>query len=134
MVESIVELRNVPGTEAALGWAGGHTVVVDRPDGRAGGMGLGFNGAQLLGLAIGGCYCNDLRYAAHDLAVALGEISVTVRIELEGSPLVATKAVLSVRCETSDGSDPSVVVDRAWSVCTVANSLRLGVKTTLEMS
>jgi organic hydroperoxide reductase OsmC/OhrA len=134
MVQSVVELRNVPGTEAALGWAAGHTVVVDRPEGKAGGMGLGFNGAQLLGLAIGGCYCNDLRYAAHDLGVEIGEISVTVRIELDGSPLVATSAVLTVRCDTSDGSDPKTVIDRAWSVCTLANSLNQGVKTTLELA
>ncbi|RDJ11455.1 hypothetical protein B5K06_14350 [Rhizobium grahamii] len=43
-----MELRNVEGTQAALGWAGSHTIVVDRPDGKAGGQGLGFNGAQLL--------------------------------------------------------------------------------------
>src|SRR5262249_31058219 len=58
-----VELRNVAGTVAPLGWAGAHTIVVDRPEGRAGGRGLGFNGAQLLALSIGGCFCNDLRYA-----------------------------------------------------------------------
>ena len=60
MVQSVVELRNVQGTEAAMGWAGSHTMVVDRPEGTAGGLGLGFNGGQLLALAIGGCYCNDL--------------------------------------------------------------------------
>ena len=27
-----VELRNVAGTEAALGWAGAHTIVVHRPE------------------------------------------------------------------------------------------------------
>ena len=70
MVEVIVELRNVEGTEAAVGWAGGHTIVVDRPEGRSGGKGLGFNGAQLLALAIGGCFCNDLRYVAHEMNVA----------------------------------------------------------------
>ena len=31
-----VSLRNVPGTTAAKGWAGGHTGVIDRPDGRGG--------------------------------------------------------------------------------------------------
>jgi organic hydroperoxide reductase OsmC/OhrA len=134
MVQSVVELRNIPGTEAALGWAGGHTVVVDRSEGKAGGMGLGFNGAQLLGLALGGCYCNDLRYAAHDLGVAIGEIAVTVQIELDGSPLVATHAVLTVRCDTNDGSDPHMIIDRAWSICTLANSLNKGVKTTLELA
>jgi len=58
-----VELRNVAGTEAALGWAGAHTIVVD-PEARAGGRGLGLNGAQLLALSIGGCFCNDLPYVA----------------------------------------------------------------------
>lgn len=134
MVETIVELRNIPGTEAALGWAGGHTVVVDRPEGRSGGMGLGFNGAQLLGLAIGGCYCNDLRYVADDLGREIGEIVVSVRVALEGSPLIATRAVLSVTCETTDGSDAREIIDRAWSVCTVANSLNRGIKTSLEIS
>lgn len=132
MVQSTVELRNVPGTEAALGWAGGHTLVVDRPDGKAGGSGLGFNGGQLLALAIGGCYCNDLRYVAHELGVEIGEIAVTVSLELEGAPLVATAAMLSVKCNTLDGSNPRILIDRAWSVCTVANSLNRGVPTTLN--
>ena len=69
MVSMTVELRNVEGTEAAMGWAGGHTIVVDRPEGKAGGLGLGFNGAQLLALAIGGCFCNDLRYVADEMGV-----------------------------------------------------------------
>ena len=40
MVSMTVELRNVEGTEAAMGWAGGHTIIVDRPPGKAGGLGL----------------------------------------------------------------------------------------------
>ncbi len=133
MVQSIVELRSVAGTEAAIGWAGSHTVVVDRPEGKAGGLGLGFNGGQLLALAIGGCYCNDLRYVAHNLGVEIGEIAVTVKLELEGAPLVATTAVLSVSCATLDGSDPQTLIDHAWSVCTVAKSLNRGVPTTLNV-
>jgi organic hydroperoxide reductase OsmC/OhrA len=133
MVQSIVELRNVVGTEAAVGWAGGHTIVVDRPEGKAGGSGLGFNGGQLLALAVGGCYCNDLRYVAHDLGVEIGEIAVTVNLELDGVPLVATSAVLSVKCTTLDGSDPKTLIDKAWSICTVANSLNRGVQTMLKV-
>lgn len=134
MVQSIVELRNVVGTEAAVGWAGGHTIVVDRPEGKAGGLGLGFNGGQLLALAVGGCYCNDLRYVAHELGVEIGEIAVTVHPVLDGTPLVATNAVLSVRCTTLDGSDPKTLIDHAWSICTVANSLNRGVPTTLKVA
>ena len=58
MPEVTVQFRNIPDTEAALGWTGGRSIVVDRPDGKAGGMGLGFNGGQLLAMAIGGCFCN----------------------------------------------------------------------------
>jgi organic hydroperoxide reductase OsmC/OhrA len=134
MVQSIVKLRNVVGTEAAVGWAGGHTIVVDRPEGKAGGLGLGFNGGQLLALALGGCYCNDLRYVAHDLGVEIGEIAVTVQLELDGVPLIATNAVLSVRCTTFDGSDPKTLIDQAWSICTIANSLNRGVPTRLDVA
>lgn len=126
MPSTTVELRNVAGTEAALGWAGGNTLVVDRPEGKAGGRGLGFNGAQIPALALGGCFCNDLRYAAHALGVALGEIAVEVTLELAGEPLVATAVHLEVACTTLDGSDPAVVVERARSVCTVAHTLRQG--------
>lgn len=81
MVSMTVELRNVQDTEAAMGWAGGHTIVVDRPQGKTGGRGLGFNGAQLLALAICGCFCNDLRYVADEMKVPLRKIGVTVTVE-----------------------------------------------------
>jgi hypothetical protein len=54
-----VEFRNVAGEAAAIGSAGPYTLVVDRPLGD-GGRGLGFNGGQLLYIAIGGCVSNDL--------------------------------------------------------------------------
>src|SRR5262249_55122001 len=74
----------------------GHTIVVDRPEGRAGGMGLGFNGGQLLGLGIGGCFCNDLQYVAHGMGVSMATIAVDVTVTLEGSPLLATQATMRV--------------------------------------
>ncbi|WP_348535969.1 hypothetical protein [Labrys sp. LIt4] len=80
MATVTVELRNVGETQAALGWAGGHTIVVDRPEGKAGGMGLGFNGAQLLALSLGGCFCNDLCYAAEEMGVAIDTIAVSVAL------------------------------------------------------
>jgi len=127
MASATVELRNVAGTEAAMGWAGGHTIIVDRPEGRAGGMGLGFNGAQLLALAIGGCFCNDLRYVAHEMGAELGKIAVTVTVALEGEPLMATSAVMNVHCDVLDGTSAGDIIERATSRCMVVNSLRAGV-------
>lgn len=134
MRETTVHLRNVQGSEAALGWAGGHTVVVDRPEGRAGGAGLGFNGGQLLGLALGGCFCNDLRYVAHDLGVTLARIEVDVTITLDGDPLVATAARLDVICETEDGASATEVIARARVKCMVANSLKQGLPVDISVA
>ena len=132
MASVTVQLRNVEGTGAAMGWAGGHTMVVDRPEGKAGGMGLGFNGGQLLALAIGGCFCNDLRYAAERLGVGLGRIAVDVAIELEGDPLIVTSATMDVSVETNDGSEPEIVIKDAEDKSTVSNSLQRGVPVTVR--
>lgn len=114
------------GTGAALGRAGGKSVVVDRPEGRAGGLGLGFNGGELLALALGGCFSNDVRYAAERLSVPIGDVRVQVTLELDGEPLRVIRADVSAECETLDGSDPRLVLDAAQAVCTVARTLEQG--------
>jgi organic hydroperoxide reductase OsmC/OhrA len=128
MTTMTVQLRSIPDTQAALGWADGHTIVVDRPDGKAGGMGLGFNGGQLLGLAIGGCFCNDLQYVAHDMGIRLASIEVTVTVFLEGSPLLATDAKMRVAVKAVDKkADVGGVIRRAQEISAVSNSLKRGV-------
>lgn len=128
MPRMTVQLRSLPDTEAAVGWAGAHTVVVDRPEGKAGGMGLGFNGGQLLGLAIGGCFCNDLHYVAHEMGVALASIEVDVTVDFEGSPLLATNATVRAEIVARDeGADVDALIRRAREISTVSNSIQRGV-------
>ena len=128
MTTMTVQLRGLPDTEAAVGWAGAHTVVVDRPEGKAGGKGLGFNGGQLLGLAIGGCFCNDLHYVAHEMGLRLTSVEVDVTVSFEGSPLLATEAVLRARVSAADkGADIEGLIRRAQEVSTVSNSLKRGI-------
>jgi organic hydroperoxide reductase OsmC/OhrA len=123
-----VQLRSIPDTQAAMGRAEGHTIVVDRPNGKAGGMGLGFNGGQLLGLAIGGCFCNDLQYVAHDMGVRLTSIEVDVTVAFEGTPLLATQASMHVAVTAADkGADVDGVIRRAKEISSVSNSVRRGV-------
>jgi organic hydroperoxide reductase OsmC/OhrA len=121
-----VRLRSVPGTKAAMGWAGGHTVVIDRAEGRAGGMGLGFNGGQMIALAIGGCFCNDLRYVAEAMGVELETIEVDVSIDLSGQPLLVTAATMRVRVTASGEVDVADIIRRAEGDSTVSNSVRAG--------
>ena len=133
MTTMTVQIRGLHDTDAAVGWAGAHTVVVDRPEGKAGGKGLGFNGGQLLGLAIGGCFCNDLHYVAHEMGLRLTSVEVDVTVSFEGSPLLATEAVLRARVSAADkGADIEGLIRRAQAVSTVSNSLKRGIPVHFE--
>ena len=59
MAQSTVRMRTLPDTSVAIGWSGSRTVTIDRTK-EAGGEGLGFRGGELLLLAIGGCYSNEV--------------------------------------------------------------------------
>ena len=127
MTTMTVQLRSIPDTEAAVGWAGAHTIMVDRPEGKAGGQGLGFNGGQLLGLAIGGCFCNDLQYVAHEMRIPLASVKVDVAVTFAGSPLLATHATMRVDVSPQDpGADVDDLIRRARESSTVSNSIQRG--------
>ena len=76
--------------------------------------------------------CNDLRYVATEMGVGLGAIEVSVVVDLAGEPLLATAATMSVMCETLDGSDARLVIERAKESCMVSNSLCKGVAVTIN--
>jgi organic hydroperoxide reductase OsmC/OhrA len=133
MTMMTVKLRAIPETEASIGWAGAHSVVVDRPAGKAGGQGLGFNGGQLLGLAIGGCFCNDLYYVAYETGIRLASVAVDVTVTLEGEPLLVTSAVVQVAIEAADeNADLDALIRRAEARSTVSNSISRGVPVTVS--
>lgn len=127
-----VALRSLPGTGAAVGWANGHTVTIDRPTGRAGGLGLGFNGGEMLALAIGGCFCNDLRYVANALGVGIDAIAIDVTLQLDGSPALVTDAVLDVAVAAAPGVDVAALIARARAESTISNSVARGIAVTVR--
>lgn len=122
-----IEYRVLPGTRASVGRAGTHSVIADRPDGKFGGMGLGFNGGELLALAIGGCFCNDMQAIADQMGLTITDLRVSVDIDFGGTPSRASEARMSVECTLADGSDPSELIERAKADTTVGNSLRAGI-------
>ena len=127
MAAFAVAFRTIPDTRAAVGRAGAHTVVIDRPDGRAGGMGLGFNGGQLLAIAIGGCLCNDLQYTAEKQGIAIRDLAVDVSVEIGGDPLIAESAEVSVAVTTDDpDADIDGLIAEAKRITAVGNSVQRG--------
>ena len=134
MTTMTVKLRGLPETEASVGWAGAHSVVVDRPAGKAGGQGLGFNGGQLLGLAIGGCFCNDLYYVAYEMGVRLKSVAVDVTVTFDGAPLLAIGASMEVGVEAADAAaDVAALIKRAKETSTVSNSIARGVPVSVAL-
>jgi len=127
MGTTTIEYRTLPGTRATVGRAGNHSVVADRPEGTAGGMGLGFNGGELLALAIGGCFSNDMQALADEMGVSIADLRITVDIGFAGKPSRATAARMEVECSLADGSDPSALIERAKAITTIGNSLRAGI-------
>ena len=127
MGTTTVEYRVLGGTRASVGRAGTHSVIADRPQGKAGGMGLGFNGGELLALAVGGCFCNDMQAIADEMGLVIADLRVTVEIDFEGSPSRAADARMSVHCTLDGGADPSDLIERAKAVTTIGNSVRAGI-------
>ena len=127
-----VEFRNVAGEVAAIGSAGPYTLVVDRPvDG--GGKGLGFNGGQLLYLAIGGCVSNDLFREATARGIRLTAVRVVVRGDFSGDPAVSDPVAYDVEIAADATADQlQELVAHVDAIAEIPNSVRRGTEVRLE--
>jgi uncharacterized OsmC-like protein len=126
-----VEFRNVGGEAAAVGSAGPYTLVVDRPaDG--GGRGLGFNGGQLLYLAIGGCVSNDLFREAATRGIALTSVRVVVRGDFSGDPAVSDPVSYDVELSGDASSERlEQLIAHVDAIAEIPNSMRNGTQVKL---
>jgi uncharacterized OsmC-like protein len=126
-----VEFRNVGGEAAAVGSAGPYTLVVDRPaDG--GGRGLGFNGGQLLYLAIGGCVSNDLFREAATRGIALTTVRVVVRGDFSGDPAVSDPVSYDVELSGDASSERlEQLIAHVDAIAEIPNSMRNGTQVKL---
>jgi organic hydroperoxide reductase OsmC/OhrA len=126
-----VECRTVDGEVTALGWAGPHTVVIDRPV-EGGGGGRGFNGGQPLHLAVAGCISNDLFREAAGRGLTLRRVVVTVDGDFAGDPAVSTGITYDVEVD-GDGpqADLDALVRHVDAIAEIPNSLRNGTEVRL---
>jgi organic hydroperoxide reductase OsmC/OhrA len=126
MIQTSIRVRTVQDACVAVGWAGQRTLTVDRPE-QAGGMGLGFNGGELLLLAIGGCYCNDIFREAAKLGMVIKSVQVDVRADWGGEPVRAQNVTYSTRIEAeASEADILALIEQTDQVAEIPNSLRLG--------
>ena len=115
----------------AIGAAGTRTVTIDRTK-EAGGEGLGFNGGELLLLAIGGCYSNDLYREASKKGIRVRSVSVHVSADWSGDPVRAQNVSFSVKVQAdANKADILALIRQTDAVAEIPNSLRLGTPVTL---
>jgi putative redox protein len=129
-----VETRNLNGQVTSLGTAEQFTLVVDRPT-EGGGRGLGFNGGQLLYLAVAGCISNDLFREARVAGIELENVRVKVGGNFVGEPAVSDEILYEVEMK---GDAPEerlrALVDQVDEIAEIPNSLRQGTRVRLAGS
>ncbi len=131
MAQTSVRVRTVQDACVAVGWTGHRTLTIDRPE-EAGGMGLGFNGGELLLLAIGGCYCNDIFREAAKRSMVIKSVQVDVEADWGGEPVRAQNVTFATRIE-AEASEEEILdlIEYTDRIAEIPNSLRLGTPVTL---
>ncbi len=121
-----VQLRTIGAGPTALGSAGPFTLVADRPT-DAGGGGLGFNGGQLLYLAVAACLSNDLFREAASRDIALDRIAITVDGDFAARGSASTPIAVDVEL-VSDAEEAALdaLLDEVWRIAEIPRSLREG--------
>jgi uncharacterized OsmC-like protein len=121
-----VHIRSAHEGNFSVGWTGQHSLVIDRSP-ADGGQGMGFNGGQLLLLAIGACYANDVFREALGRDLDVVGIRVVVECDWGGDPVRAHNIAVSTRVE-ADASEDEIMdlIQHVDRIAEVHNTLRNG--------
>jgi putative redox protein len=131
MPQTTVEIRTVAESSLAVGSSGPRTVTIDRSK-EVGGLGLGFNGGELLLLAIGGCYSNDIFREAAKRGLTVKNVKVVVNADWAGDPVRAQNVSFSASVEAEATEEEILdLIRHTDSVAEIPNSLRLGTEVKL---
>jgi uncharacterized OsmC-like protein len=131
MAGTTVHIRTVKDASLAVGWAGQRTVTIDRAE-AAGGMGLGFNGGELLLLALGACYTNDIFREAAGRGIEVTGVQVEVNAAWGGEPVRAQDVTFTATVEAAASEQEILeLIAHTDRVAEIHNSLRMGAAVTL---
>jgi putative redox protein len=122
-----VHVRSAHEGTFSVGWSGKHSLVIDRSPGD-GGQGMGFNGGQLLLLALGACYANDVFREAGKRDLEVLGVRVVVECDWEGSPTTARNVTFSTRVEAAADEDEILeLIRHVDEIAEIHNTLRNGI-------
>jgi uncharacterized OsmC-like protein len=130
-METRAEIRTVDGCTTAVGWTGPRTLTIDRPE-AAGGGGRGYSGGELLALAVGACYTNDIFREATKRGVRVERARVTVTIAWTADLARAEAIAYSVELAgPATEQELLALCDHTDGVAEIHNTLRVGTRVEL---
>lgn len=125
MSRMTASVRANPGSPS-VGWSGARTVTIDRSP-AAGGMGLGFNGGELLLLALGACYTNDVYREAKKRGITVRSVAVEVSADFPREGAGAEDVRYDVRIEADAPAETiRALLEATDGVAEIHNTLRAG--------
>lgn len=124
MSQMSVHVRSAHEGTFSVGWSGQHSLVIDRgPD--DGGQGMGFNGGQLMLLALGACYANDVFREADKRGLEILGVRVVVECDWDGDPARAQNIRYSTRVEAEAPEDEILeLIQHVDEIAEIHNTLR----------
>lgn len=122
-----VHVRSAHEGTFSVGWSERHSLVIDRAP-NDGGQGMGFNGGQLLLLALGSCYANDVFREAASRDIEVLGVRVVVECDWAGDPIRAENVRFSTRVEAAADEDEIMeLIRHVDDIAEIHNTLRNGV-------
>lgn len=126
MSQMTVHVRSAHEGSFSVGWSGQHSLVIDRGPGD-GGQGMGFDGGQLMLLALGASYANVVYREAGKRGVEVHGVRVVVACDWSGEPPCAKNVRYSTRVEASAPEDEIMeLIHHVDEIAEVHNTLRIG--------
>ena len=126
MSQMTVHIRSAHEGTFSVGWTGQHSLVIDRGPGE-GGQGMGFDGGQLMLLALGASYANVVYREAGKRGFEVHGVRVVVECDWEGDPASARNVRYSTRVEAAAPEDEILeLIQHVDEIAEVHNTLRTG--------
>jgi uncharacterized OsmC-like protein len=126
MSQMTVHVRSAHEGSFSVGWTGQHSLVIDRGPGD-GGQGMGFDGGQLMLLALGASYANVVYREADKRGFEVHGVRVVVACDWEGEPPCAKNVRYSTRVEAAAPEDEIMeLIHHVDEVAEVHNTFRTG--------
>ena len=124
MAATTIQVRTISGIQSGTGWSGQQPVVVGR-SAAVGGDGLGYSGGELLALAVGACFYNNLYFAADKRKIHIHRAEVEVSCNWTEEPVVSSGITISATVD-ADASKQAIeaLIRHAGDASTVSNTLR----------